>query len=417
MRLEYGALDLVLGLGGSAGRGAGARDRADRGCATRDPRRGPAARARGKRQIRTPYEPNALERGMRLAEERVTRLLAGPDGLHPKIGSLTTGSGFAFGAGYRNRRLFDREGAVTAWVAGSLKKYWAVEGRFDLPDLAGGRLTIGTYARRNNYPQEDFFGMGPEALRGDHSNFRVPGHAGRRSRRGKARADRHVRRRSGIYAARSGTGRNSALPTIERAVRRHVRARVVGREQFCSHECVPRHRLPAAEEMHGAAAGTGSMPATTPRNPTRSRSAASTRISVSMRAFSPNAECSRCDCLSRRPTRPLAPACPFYLMPSLGGHDSLRGFRDYRFRGPHAHSDADRVPLGDLVGFRRGAVLRCRQGRTAPLGAQFQKSRRRIRIRISIQHRQRHDSANRRRVRQPRRQASLYCVRRCLLIA
>jgi outer membrane translocation and assembly module TamA len=27
---------------------------------------------------------------------------------------------------------------------------------------------------------------------------------------------------------------------------------------------------------------------------------------------------------------------PFYLMPSLGGHDSLRGFRDYRFRGPHA---------------------------------------------------------------------------------
>ena len=23
-------------------------------------------------------------------------------------------------------------------------------------------------------------------------------------------------------------------------------------------------------------------------------------------------------------------------MPSLGGHDSLRGFRDYRFRGPHA---------------------------------------------------------------------------------
>jgi hemolysin activation/secretion protein len=27
---------------------------------------------------------------------------------------------------------------------------------------------------------------------------------------------------------------------------------------------------------------------------------------------------------------------PFYLMPTLGGHDSLRGFRDYRFRGPHA---------------------------------------------------------------------------------
>ncbi len=29
-------------------------------------------------------------------------------------------------------------------------------------------------------------------------------------------------------------------------------------------------------------------------------------------------------------------AMPFYLMPYLGGHDTLRGFREYRFRGPHA---------------------------------------------------------------------------------
>ena len=120
----------------------------------------------------TPYEPNAIERGMRIAEERMTRLLAAPDGLHPKIGSLTTGSGFAFGAGYRNRRLFDREGALTTWAAGSLKRYWAVEGRFDMPDLAGGRLAFGTYVRRHNYPQEDFFGVGPESRRSDHVNFR-----------------------------------------------------------------------------------------------------------------------------------------------------------------------------------------------------------------------------------------------------
>ena len=27
---------------------------------------------------------------------------------------------------------------------------------------------------------------------------------------------------------------------------------------------------------------------------------------------------------------------PFYAMPTLGGNDTLRGFREYRFRGPHA---------------------------------------------------------------------------------
>jgi outer membrane protein assembly factor BamA len=29
-------------------------------------------------------------------------------------------------------------------------------------------------------------------------------------------------------------------------------------------------------------------------------------------------------------------AVPFYLMPTLGGNETLRGFRAYRFRGPHA---------------------------------------------------------------------------------
>ena len=42
----------------------------------------------------------------------------------------------------------------------------------------------------------------------------------------------------------------------------------------------------------------------------------------------------------RRSSRPRTPpsgqTMPFYLMPSLGGNDTLRGFRDYRFRGPHA---------------------------------------------------------------------------------
>jgi hemolysin activation/secretion protein len=27
---------------------------------------------------------------------------------------------------------------------------------------------------------------------------------------------------------------------------------------------------------------------------------------------------------------------PFFYMPTLGGNDTLRGFREYRFRGPHA---------------------------------------------------------------------------------
>jgi hypothetical protein len=49
---------------------------------------------------------------MAVAENRLLPLLA-RDGLHWKLGSLTTGSGFAYGGGYRHRRLFDGQGAFS----------------------------------------------------------------------------------------------------------------------------------------------------------------------------------------------------------------------------------------------------------------------------------------------------------------
>ena len=57
-----------------------------------------------KAKVLKPYEPNGLERGMAIGE-RVGQLLQ-RDGIYLKMGSLTTGSGFAYGAGYRDRSLF-----------------------------------------------------------------------------------------------------------------------------------------------------------------------------------------------------------------------------------------------------------------------------------------------------------------------
>src|SRR4030095_16465586 len=47
-----------------------------------------------------PYAPGGLERAMRVAEDKAI-FIVGREGFYPKLGSLTTGSGFAYGAGYR----------------------------------------------------------------------------------------------------------------------------------------------------------------------------------------------------------------------------------------------------------------------------------------------------------------------------
>ena len=179
-----------------------------------------------------------------------------------------------------------------------------------MPDLAGGRLTIGTYARQHNYPQEDFFGIGPDSLP-------------RRSLELSSSRTRMVGARVGVkpapiatfgggveyHAARSwDAGRNRALPSIDERFDDtshpdcRARATSFARARF-STSTTGNRRTP------GRAAGTGSRPAASPSEPTRSRSIASMRISVSTRASSQNVACSRCACSSRPPTLRRERAC------------------------------------------------------------------------------------------------------------
>jgi hypothetical protein len=294
------------------------------------------ARARVEKQESiTPYEPNALERGMRLAEERLAPLLVARDGVHWKLGSLATGSGFAYGAGYRNRQWFNREGAFNVWAAGSLKKYWALEARFDLPSLAAGRLALGTYARRQSYPREDFFGIGPDARRDNHTSFGL-GNTILGGRLG-VRPTRVVTVGGGLELSRPdlGRGRNRAVPSIEElfndasapglsGARRFLRTSAFVDVDYRQPKNARRGGWYRVEASHFGEATDAYTFRRVDVDLRQYGSILAERRVLAVRLFASTSE-------------PVAGArVPFYLMPALGGHDSLRGFRDYRFRGPHA---------------------------------------------------------------------------------
>ena len=92
---------------------------------------------------------------MTFVEDKAIATL-GREGLYPKLGSLTTGSGFAFGAGFRNSPVFRHHGTLDVWAAGSFKKYWAIETRATFPELANGYLFAEGWATRRDYPQRGF---------------------------------------------------------------------------------------------------------------------------------------------------------------------------------------------------------------------------------------------------------------------
>src|SRR5262245_18314393 len=133
----------------------------------------PDTRAEADRQRRSeknsalqPYTPDAFERAMHFVEEKGV-FIVGSAGFYPKLGSLTTGSGFAFGPGYRDRDLFNNRGMLDVWAATSSRQYWAAEARLTFPKLASNRLVSESWVAHRNYPQEDFFGIGPASARPD----------------------------------------------------------------------------------------------------------------------------------------------------------------------------------------------------------------------------------------------------------
>ena len=302
----------------------------------------PATRAEADKQRREeksqkvePYKPGGFERAMHFAEEKAIFII-GREGLYPKLGSLTTGSGFAYGAGFRDRDLFDKKGTVDVWAATSTRRYWATEARLTFPNLAHKHLLVETWAAHRDYPEEQFFGIGPDSARDDQTSYAI---------------------QSDLFGGRIG-------------VRPHPIVLVGGGLEYLN----PRlghgkdTRVPSIEDLfdESSAPGLGESVdylrtigflEVDYREPVNARKGGWYRVDLSRLddRTSGRFTFNRLDTDLRQFVGFLAgrrviatrlfvstsdtesgQVMPFYLMPTLGGNSTLRGFREYRFRGPHA---------------------------------------------------------------------------------
>ena len=102
------------------------------------------------------------------------RLLNPAEGLYPKIGTITAGSGLAVGPGYRASQRFGGAVDFSTFAMGSIKKYWIADARVQLPRLAGGHVGLDAHVQAYDFQEELFFGVGAESARADlvHYGFR-----------------------------------------------------------------------------------------------------------------------------------------------------------------------------------------------------------------------------------------------------
>jgi outer membrane protein assembly factor BamA len=118
------------------------------------------------RQLEAP-EPSRVER-LLLDLERgrlFERILNPAEGLYPKLGTITAGSGFSVGPAYRQPGLLGGHADFSAFAMASMKRYWMIETRLRMPRLLDERLVIDLHAQKYDFPEEPFFGLGADSLR------------------------------------------------------------------------------------------------------------------------------------------------------------------------------------------------------------------------------------------------------------
>lgn len=128
-----------------------------------------------KAQALSPPKPSAMERWLlRLENGRFfERLLSPPQGLHPKIGNITPGSGFAIGPGYRRPQVLGEHADLSGFATISTLGYWLLEARLRAPHVAGERVALDAFVQRSDFPFEQFYGIGPTSLRSNESRYGI----------------------------------------------------------------------------------------------------------------------------------------------------------------------------------------------------------------------------------------------------
>ena len=101
------------------------------------------------------------------------RAKSGLNGLRLKWGGLPSGAGFAIGPEYVREDLLSGQMNFRVSTVVSMKAAQKYDFNFRFPKLANEHLFVDFYSAHRNYPQMQFYGSGPDSQKGQRSNYRL----------------------------------------------------------------------------------------------------------------------------------------------------------------------------------------------------------------------------------------------------
>jgi hypothetical protein len=282
-----------------------------------------------------PYEPGKIEKALLYIErEDPLRKISPYNGFFVKYGYTRkpVGSGIGASVGYR-RDLFDRNARVLVEGGMTLRRYRMVRGDFSLPYLARDRVELGVEVSDWHNPQEDFYGMGPRSLEADRVNFLYD----RRDFQGRAVLKPVRSFQTGVRYGRLntsiGSGTDKRYPSLEQRFGDPEAPGVIDQPDYAYTDLFATADY---RDQPGNPRAGGYYGVMWRRHSDQDFDKYSFRlIQADLQQFFPIFDKKRVFAVRGRVMTTAADAgqaVPFYLMPTLGGSDSLRSVADYRFR-------------------------------------------------------------------------------------
>ena len=282
-----------------------------------------------------PYRPGKIEKALLFIErEDPLRKIAPHNGFFVEYGysGRPVGSGIGASVGYRHD-LFDRRARVDVEAGATLRRYRMVRADFSLPSLAAGRLELGVEGIDRHNPQEDFYGLGAASLDSNRVSFLFD----HRTVEGRAVVKPGGGLRAGVRFGRANTavggGRDARFPSIEELFDDATAAGLARQPDFSYQDLFA--TLDRRDQPGNPRAG-GYVGVNWRHYSDRDFDRYSFRVlDADLQHFFPIFDKKRVFALRGRMIATTAGAgqlVPFYFQPTLGGSDSLRSVRDYRFR-------------------------------------------------------------------------------------
>ena len=261
--------------------------------------------------------------------ERVT---AGVAGVRVRLGGLITGSGLAAGPEYLRRDLLNGNMTFRAAAIASLRKYQLIDTELSFPKLAGDHYYLDLYAVHRNYPNINYYGPGPSSKKSGRSDYRLEDTAFDFTTGVKPVGPMKLGVTGGYLLVNTGHGTDPALISSERTFfpsttpgidrqSNFLRGGVFAQLDWRDNPGGPRHGgnyLAAYRYYWDRAFDAFSF----------------RRLELEAQQYIPFFNQRRVIALRARTERSYTnpgQKVPFYLQPTMGGSDDLRGFRPFRF--------------------------------------------------------------------------------------